>query len=124
MSEATTISVRLSEAIAEGMLELAPDEVRIVLATYHLLSLGDPVLPSEIADEAGVDLSVVESRLASWPGVFKQDRALIGFWGLALPRCHTASRWREGLFTPGAPTTPSFFRSSSGKKLGCDRKTR
>lgn len=85
MSDQTTSIDRLSEAIAEGMIDLDRDEVHIALALYRLLSRGDPVAPSQVADESGVELSVVEERLGSWPGVFKQDGMVIGFWGLALP---------------------------------------
>jgi alkylmercury lyase len=85
VSHKTTSIDRLSEAIAEGMIDLDPDGVLIVLALYRLLSRGDPVSPSQVADESGVELSVVDERLASWPGVFKQDHNVIGFWGLALP---------------------------------------
>jgi alkylmercury lyase len=85
MSHKTTSIDRLSDAIAKGMIDLDPDGVLIVLALYRLLSGGDPVPPSQVADESGVDLSIVEERLAAWPGVFKQDHKVIGFWGLALP---------------------------------------
>jgi alkylmercury lyase len=85
MSDQTISIDRLSEAITEGMIDVDPDGVLIVLALYRLLSRGDPVWPSQVADESGVELSVVEERLASWPGVFRQDGTVIGFWGLALP---------------------------------------
>jgi alkylmercury lyase len=86
VTDTSTLIDRLSQALADGMLELNPDEARIVLATYRLLSLGDPVQPSQIAEQTGIDFSVVEERLGSWPGVFKQDGAVVSFWGLALPK--------------------------------------
>jgi allophanate hydrolase subunit 2 len=52
MSDQTTSIDRLSEAIAEGMIDLDPDGVPIVLALYRLLSRGDPVSPSLVADES------------------------------------------------------------------------
>jgi alkylmercury lyase len=73
-------------AVADEMHDLDADDARVVLTLYRLLARGEPVGFSEIAEEAGIDLGLVEKRLEQWPGVFTQERAVVGFWGMAIPK--------------------------------------
>lgn len=86
MTDSTVIIERLSKAVSDRMVELGFEDARIVLCLYRLLARGEPVLPTTVAEALSSDLALVEKRLAEWPGVFTQDGAIIGFWGLALPK--------------------------------------
>lgn len=86
MTEATTRLDHLAKAISDGMLELDHQDARIVLSVYRLLARGEPVLATELAEASSCDPELVEKRLAEWPGVFFQNGAVVGFWGLALPK--------------------------------------
>lgn len=82
----STVSIELlSRAVTEGMLALDFDDARIVLSIYRLLASGEPVSPIAVAEATGLEQKLVEKRLAEWPGVFLQDGAIVGCWGLALP---------------------------------------
>lgn len=83
----STLSIeRLSRAVSDGMLALDFDDARIVLSVYRLLARGEPVSPTAVAEATSLDQELVDKRLAEWPGVFIQDSAIVGFWGLALPQ--------------------------------------
>lgn len=85
MNAETALVERLSRSVAEGMIKLDPEEARLVLYIYRLLAKGEPVEPSEVAAESGIDRDLVERRLKEWPGVFLQGGSVVGFWGLAIP---------------------------------------
>lgn len=85
MNGRTALVERLSRSVAEGMLELDPEDARLVLHIYRLLAMGEPVKPLEIAAKSGIDRDLVERRLMEWPGVFIQGGSVVGFWGLAIP---------------------------------------
>jgi len=101
---------RLATALSQAMSKLAPEEAPVALAVYRLLAKAAPVSASDIATEAGVSRVLVEQRLAEWPGVFMQDGAVVGFWGLAIPEMahrfevdgHTLHTWcaYDALFIP------------------------
>jgi alkylmercury lyase len=85
MNESAADIDRLATAVAQAMSKLVSQDVPIALAIYRLLAKAEPVHPSDIATEAGVSPALVEQRLSEWPGVFEEDGAVVGFWGLAIP---------------------------------------
>src|SRR5712692_1639148 len=73
---------QVSEAIKGAMPGLDETDRQIASAVYRLMSLGQPVEPTAIGEEVGIDDEDVESRLASWPGVYRDERGRVaGFWG-------------------------------------------
>lgn len=76
---------RLAAALAQAMSKPAREDATIALAVYRLLAKGEPVHAADIASAAGAPLELVQQRLAEWPGVFTEDAAVVGFWGLAIP---------------------------------------
>jgi alkylmercury lyase len=74
----------LAAALVGAFLQLTAAEQRLVVAIYRLLSQGRPVATKAIADGAEWSLAEVETRLESWPGVFRGGGGhVVGFWGLA-----------------------------------------
>src|SRR5713226_9640038 len=76
----------VGEAITAAMPALDGIDQQIATAVYGLMSTGEPVEPAEIAKAVGsVSLNLVNERLSSWPGVFRDDSGrVVGFWGHAI----------------------------------------
>jgi alkylmercury lyase len=76
----------LGEAIKAAMPALDGIDQQIATAVYGPMSTGEPVEPAEIAKAVGsVSLNLVNERLSSWPGVFRDDSGrVVGFWGHAI----------------------------------------
>ena len=69
-----------------------------------------PLLPAELATQAGLHVERVEEMLRRWPGVFfdKQGR-IQGYWGLAIAEMKDSSKWRERL----GPQCANFSSSAA-----------
>jgi len=78
----------VGEAITAAMPALDGIDQQIATAVYGLMSTGEPVEPAEIAKAVGsVSLNLVNERLSSWPGVFRDDSGrVVGFWGHAIKK--------------------------------------
>ena len=74
----------LSAAVAARMPHLSNEEVAVALSLYRLLSEGSPVSLQRLAEAVGRPAVEVRAVLEIWPGIFYEDGAVIGFWGLAL----------------------------------------
>lgn len=75
----------VATAISGAMPKLSATEQQIAIATYRLLSAGEPVPTEAIAGKVSVPTAQVEAALKSWPGVYRDDAGRIaGFWGLAI----------------------------------------
>ncbi len=74
----------LSAAVAARMPHLSDEEVAVALSLYRLLSEGSPVSLQRLAEAVGRPAVEVRAVLEIWPGIFYEDGAVIGFWGLAL----------------------------------------
>lgn len=79
---------KVGEAIKAAMPALDVTEQQIVSAVYRLMSRGEPVEPTAVAESVGsVSVDQVNERLNSWPGVFRDDRGrVVGFWGQAIEK--------------------------------------
>ena len=78
----TAPTADITEAIGAAMPEMDDDERRLAAAIYRALLRGDEPRPQDLAEQAGLDPAVVEARLETWPGVFRDGERVIGFWGL------------------------------------------
>jgi len=69
-----------------------------------------PLLPAELATQAGLHVERAEEMLRRWPGVFfdKQGR-IQGYWGLAIAEMKHSSKWRERL----GPQCANFSSSAA-----------
>lgn len=65
----------------------------VAVTLYRLLARGEPVTPAGLARAAGVEPARVTALLDSWPGVYREDGRVIGFWGLT-PRPFSNHRLR------------------------------
>jgi alkylmercury lyase len=74
----------LSAAVSGRMPYLSDEEGAVALSLYRLLSEGSPVSVERLAEGAGRSQAEVMAVLGAWPGIFYEDEAIIGFWGLAL----------------------------------------
>lgn len=84
MTDQTMID-RLVEALDLAAGELDDGGRRVALATYDLLTHGEPVTVDQVAEAAAIGSGSVAQYLDEWAGVFR-DRAgaVVGFWGLAI----------------------------------------
>jgi len=83
---ATSIE-QLGDAIKAAMPTLDETDQRVATAIYRLMSLGEPVGLAAIADVAGITVDQVNSKLDSWPGVFRDKQGrVVGFWGHAIAK--------------------------------------
>ena len=111
---AETTVQRVSEAIVGAMPVLDETDRRIATAVYRLMSVGQPVEPAAVGEAVGIAVDQVESRLSSWPGVYRdRDGRVAGFWGHAVDKLdpeyrlssegHTTYAWcaLDTLFIPG-----------------------
>jgi alkylmercury lyase len=101
---------RLAEKLV-GDRRLSPEEQRIAVAVYRLLTEGKPVSEARLAQEVMVPEGLVRETLNGWWGIFRDSStAVIAFWGLALPKMphrfevdgrtlHTWCAW-DTLFIP------------------------
>jgi alkylmercury lyase len=77
----------LAEAVGKAQPHLDDPSRRVALATYRHLAEGTPAPVEDIAERAGESVRLAEQLLASWPGVFRDDRGhVVGFWGLTIDR--------------------------------------
>jgi len=102
----------LADKIVNAMPKLGSGERRIAIGLYRLLAEGEPVSPERLAKTLDLSGSRVRETLSKWTGVYYNDsRAVIGFWGLALPemphhfqvarrKMYTWCAW-DSLFIPG-----------------------
>jgi len=75
----------LAEAVAKAQPYFDDGSRRVALATYRRLAEGTPAPVEDVAERAGESMGLVERLLASWPGVFRDDRGyVVGFWGLTI----------------------------------------
>lgn len=75
----------IKTAISDAVPGLSVQDQQIAVASYRVLSRGEPASPDAIAAEAGVPVEVVQDRLGEWAAVFRNDDgAVVGFWGLAI----------------------------------------
>jgi alkylmercury lyase len=104
----------VSAAITAAMPVLDETDRQIATAIYRLLSHGEPVEPAAVAAAIEIDLEYVEARLASWPGVYRDEKGRVaGFWGYAIAQLdpeyrlmadgRTTYAWcaLDALFIPG-----------------------
>ena len=77
---------RLARAIESATLDIDEHGRRIAVSLWNLLADGSAATSADIAAHSGVDESVVDERLATWPGIFRDEEGrIVGFWGLAIP---------------------------------------
>ena len=76
----------LVDALAGAFAALGPDERRLVVEAYRLLSGGVPVPVAQLAAAAGWTQEDTARRLDSWPGGAYLDDGggLVGLWGMAV----------------------------------------
>ncbi|HEY5649697.1 MAG TPA: organomercurial lyase [Nitrospiria bacterium] len=79
----------LLDTLLESFPALTPDEERLAVHLYRLLSDGKPVKTAELAASARWDEKDAEAQLGEWPDVaydveFNDEKAVTGFWGLDL----------------------------------------
>jgi alkylmercury lyase len=78
---------QVSEAIEGAMPVLDETDRQIAAAVHRHMSLGRPAEPTAIAEEIGIEVDYVESRLASWPGVYRDEGGRVaGFWGHSIAK--------------------------------------
>lgn len=75
----------LAESIGWARPDVDGADQSIIRSTYRLLGQGRPVSDRDIARSTGLGVEEVSSRIARWPGVYRDDAgAVIGFWGLTV----------------------------------------
>lgn len=72
----------LAAKVAEVFPNLEPDARRAAVTLYRLLAKGDPVSLEELAWAAQISVERVAELLASWTGVYYEEKNVVGFWGL------------------------------------------
>jgi alkylmercury lyase len=74
-------------AIAGAFPKLSPDEQRISIAIYRCLAQGRPARIGDIARQAQIAASLVETAIRPWYGIYYDDSgAVAGYWGLTLSK--------------------------------------
>ena len=77
----------VDRALAAAGPKLAAQQQQLAVWLYRLLARGGPVSADALAAAAGQRPEAVRAQLDAWPAVFlDDDRRVVGFWGLALPR--------------------------------------
>lgn len=72
-------------AISGAMPKLDLTDQQIQTEIHRLMSSADPVDPADVATALGVPVELVNARLDSWPGVYRDPQGrVVGFWGQAL----------------------------------------
>jgi len=76
----------VAEAIKAAMPALDKTDQEIASAVHRLMSSGGSIEPAAIAKAVRhVSVDLVNERLNSWPGVFRDDSGrVVGFWGHAI----------------------------------------
>lgn len=117
---------KVGEAIKAAMPTLDNTDQAIATAIYRLLSRGEAVEATDVAESVGgITAESVNERLDSWPGVFRDDRGrVVGFWGSAVDKLDpeyrlvadgtTTYAWcaLDTLFIPGILRTPVRVEAS------------
>jgi alkylmercury lyase len=62
---------------------LNSEQRRLAVLLYRLLAEGEPVSPERLAKAARSSVSSVQAVLSGWSGIFYEEGAIIGFWGLS-----------------------------------------
>ncbi|MCZ6533476.1 MAG: organomercurial lyase [SAR324 cluster bacterium] len=75
---------RLAASFVELFPQLDAQSGRVAMWLYRLLAEGAPVAPHSLAQAAQTPLARVNELLAAWPGLYCEDGAVIGFWGLTV----------------------------------------
>lgn len=75
----------LAGALDRSIFRAVGEERGLAVALYQALAEGRPVREDELARRVSLPVDRVASALDGWPGVFREDGAIVGFWGLALP---------------------------------------
>lgn len=74
-------------AISEAMPKLDLTDQQISTEIYRLMSTGEPVDAAEVATAIGAPVELVNARLDSWPGVYRDPAGKVaGFWGHAIEK--------------------------------------
>ena len=72
-------------AISAAMPKLDLTDQQIRNEIHRFMSSGEPVDPADVAATIGVPVELVNARLDSWPGVYRDAAGrVVGFWGQAL----------------------------------------
>ncbi|HEX2646748.1 MAG TPA: organomercurial lyase [Candidatus Dormibacteraeota bacterium] len=75
----------IAAALDEAMPKLDATDKSIAVAVRRLIGEGAAAPVAQIARAAGVSAGLVERRLASWPGVYRNAKGdVAGFWGHAI----------------------------------------
>ncbi len=79
---------KVGGAIKAALPTLDMTDQQIAAAVYRLLSNGEPVDATAVAESVGgITVDSVNERLDSWPGVFRDDSGrVVGFWGHAIDK--------------------------------------
>jgi alkylmercury lyase len=86
MATASTVDA-LVQALRSASRPLDAARQRLAVALYRTLAEGRPVAAAELAGRTGRSVGEVAATLDGWPNVFyDQQRRVIAFWGLALPK--------------------------------------
>jgi len=77
----------VADAIAGAFPKLSPEEQRISIAIYRCLAQGRPARIGDIARQAQIAASQVETTIRPWYGIYYDDSgAVAGYWGLTLSK--------------------------------------
>jgi alkylmercury lyase len=107
-------------------------EQRLSLDLYRLLSEGQPVPRSALAQRLEVPVETVNRILDGWPGVFSDsEQRIVGYWGLSIPGAYngphilrangrTLSAWCawDTLFLPQLVGHTAEIESASPNDVG------
>ncbi len=74
----------LANAINAARPDLTEIDRRVSLALYELLGHGQSVATTQLAAATEVPESDIEARLDKWPGVYRDQGRVVGFWGLSV----------------------------------------
>jgi alkylmercury lyase len=76
----------LVDALVDAFGSMTPEEQRLVVTAYRLLSEGAPVALAVIAAASAWTPEGADARLRSWPGgaYLDGDGRLVGLWGMAV----------------------------------------
>ena len=82
-------------AISAAMPKLDLTDQQISTEIYQLMSGGEAVDPADVARNLGVPVELVNARLDSWPGVYRDPAGrVVGFWGQALEKVEAEYRFQ------------------------------
>jgi alkylmercury lyase len=82
-------------AISAAMPKLDLTDQQINYEIHQLMSSGEPVDPAVVATNIGVPAELVNARLDSWPGVYRDPAGRVaGFWGQAVEKLEGEAEYR------------------------------